>query len=77
TLISARELAFHRHNPDNHPSAQAKVGLNKGLPEEYDLQVLRSHGSSVRSVKPNSDFEKRAEVTANPNISGPAGTASH
>ncbi|KPB79035.1 Type III effector hopT1-1 [Pseudomonas syringae pv. maculicola] len=76
TLISARELAFHRHNPVNHPSAQTKVGFDKGLPEESDLQVLRGHGSSVWSVKPGRDFAKRAEVSGKPIIAGPSGTAS-
>ncbi|RMO88790.1 Type III effector HopT1-1 [Pseudomonas syringae pv. philadelphi] len=76
TLISARELAFHRHNPVNHPSAQPNVGFDKDLPEESDLQILRGYGSSVWGVKPDSDFARRAEESAKPVIAGPSGTAS-
>ncbi|KPW44828.1 Type III effector HopT1-2 [Pseudomonas syringae pv. berberidis] len=74
--ISARELAFHRHNPVNHPSNQARVGFGISSPANNDLQVLRGHGSSVWKVKPGSDFARLASASGKPVIAGPSGTAS-
>ncbi|KPB72280.1 hypothetical protein [Pseudomonas syringae group genomosp. 3] len=74
--ISARELAFHRHNPVNHPSNQARVGFGISSPASNDLQVLRGHGNSVWKVKSDSDFARQASASGKPVIAGPSGTAS-
>nr|WP_241150766.1 hypothetical protein [Pseudomonas viridiflava] len=74
--ISARGLAFHRHNPVNRPSNQARVGFGISSPADNDLQVLRGHGNSVWKVKSDSDFARQASASGKPVIAGPSGTAS-
>ncbi|MDH2433904.1 type III effector [Pokkaliibacter sp. MBI-7] len=74
--ISQQELAYHRHNPVNHPGQQTRVGFTIPPPADEQLQVLRGYGRHVWQVNPDSEFAQKAAAADKPTLAGPSGSAS-